>query len=171
MEVEVGKDSPPGPKRPCMKDELRRFRPTHPHRRGDTWTDDEWQEPEDRSRIRKVAKPFEFPKPDPPSTVKNPFVSTRIHKWIFDKFPHRTWHHIFHPRNIIDKEAMLRNIGQEEKLVAGLIELLHLDSKTIFRQTIPGQTKTIRLVISISQAMRDLGYEFSYFLNLCNQTF
>ena len=96
MEVEVGKDSPPGPKRPCMKDKLRRFRPSHPHKWGDTWTDDEWQEPEDRSRIRKVAKPFEFPKPDPPSTVKNPFESTRIHKWIFEKLPHRTWNHI-HP--------------------------------------------------------------------------
>ena len=74
-------------------------------------------------------------------------------------------------RNVIDKEAMLRNIGLEEKLVAGLIELLHLHSKTVFRQTLPGQTKSIRLVIAISQAMRDLGYEFSYCLKLCNQTF
>ena len=80
MEVEVGKkDAPPGPKRPCMKDELRQFRPSYPHRWGDTWTDDKWQEQEKRSRTRKVAKPFEFPEPDPPSTVKNPFESTRIH--------------------------------------------------------------------------------------------
>ena len=56
-----------------MKDELRQFRPSHPHSWGDTWTDDKWQEQENRSRTRKVAKPFEFPKPDSPSTVKNPF--------------------------------------------------------------------------------------------------
>ena len=62
-------------------------------------------------------------------------------------------------------------MGQEEKLVAGLIELLHNHSKTVFRQTLPGQTKTVRLVIAVSQAMRDLGYEFSYCLNLYNQTF
>ena len=67
MEVEVGKeDAPPGSKRPCIKDELWQFRPSHPHRWGDTWTDDEWQEPDTRSKTRKVAKPFEFPQPDPP---------------------------------------------------------------------------------------------------------
>ena len=31
MEVEHNKASPPEPKRTCMKDELRKFRPTHPH--------------------------------------------------------------------------------------------------------------------------------------------
>ena len=89
MEVENNNGSPPEAKRPCMKEELRKFRPTKPHRWGDTWTDEEWQEPEDRSRVRKVAQPFEFPKPDPPSQLKHPFESTRIHKWIFDKLPHK----------------------------------------------------------------------------------
>ena len=91
-EVEDNNGSPPEAKRPCMKEALRKFRPTQPHEWGDTWTDDEWQEPEDRSQIWKVAKPFEFPKPDPPSQLKHLFESTRIHKWMFDKLPHRTWH-------------------------------------------------------------------------------